>query len=170
IPAGPAAAVESAVSDAVRQGLLWLINGPASFQGKPVPAGVLTGTAQLRAPMAQLMVDRLTQDSVPEAWKDGQTTALALSVALSAKTGQSIPWAVGHIDPFGFGAFTRRPARPANGCRLPHETCSWNLRAMPAAAVLEPAALMDLVDILPDVVKATAKWSPRAKWMRGTSC
>src|SRR5207248_1126853 len=42
IPACPAAAVEAAVSDAVRQGILWLLNGPASFQGEPVPAGILT--------------------------------------------------------------------------------------------------------------------------------
>ncbi|KAF0112375.1 MAG: hypothetical protein FD149_2445 [Rhodospirillaceae bacterium] len=37
IPACPAAAVEAAVSDAVRQGILWLINGPASFCEEPPP-------------------------------------------------------------------------------------------------------------------------------------
>jgi hypothetical protein len=94
IPACSAAVVEAAVGDAVRQGLLWLLNGPASFQGEPVPAGVLTPSAQLRAPMTPLQVDQLMQDSIPEAWKDGQTTALALSVALSAKTGQPVPWTV----------------------------------------------------------------------------
>ena len=35
IPACPRAAIEAAVSDAVRQGVLWLANGPASFQGEP---------------------------------------------------------------------------------------------------------------------------------------
>ncbi len=59
IPARPAAAVEAAVLDAVRQGTLWLLNGPASFQGEPVPAGVLTGAAQLRAPMKPIAVDQL---------------------------------------------------------------------------------------------------------------
>src|SRR6202030_1160289 len=67
IPVCPAAAVEAAVADAVRQGLLWLLNGPASFQGEPVPAGVLTASAQLRTPMAPLLVDQLMQDSVPAA-------------------------------------------------------------------------------------------------------
>src|SRR5258708_9859431 len=61
---------------------------------EPVPAGVLTASAQLRAPIAPLQVDQLMHDSVPEAWKDGQTTALALSVALSTKTGQPVPWTV----------------------------------------------------------------------------
>ena len=42
IPACPPSAVEFAVSSAVSQGILWLVHGPASFQGEPVPAGVLT--------------------------------------------------------------------------------------------------------------------------------
>jgi hypothetical protein len=32
------------VPAARRQGVLWLLNGPASFQGEPVPAGLLTKT------------------------------------------------------------------------------------------------------------------------------
>jgi hypothetical protein len=94
IPVCSAAAVEAAVGDAVRQGLVWLLNGPASFQGEPVPVGVLTASAQLRPPMAPLQVDQLMQDSVPHAWKDGQTTALALSAALATKIGQPVPWTV----------------------------------------------------------------------------
>ena len=78
IPACPRAAVEAATSDAVRQGVLWLVNGPASFQGEPVAPGVLTDAAELHAPMPPLSVDRLTKDAVPEAWKDGETNALAL--------------------------------------------------------------------------------------------
>jgi hypothetical protein len=94
IPACPRAAVEAAIAEAVRQGTLWLVNGPASFQGEPVPAGVLTAAAQLQAPMPPLAVHQLMQDALPEAWKEGQTTALALSVALSGQVGRPVPWSV----------------------------------------------------------------------------
>ena len=132
-PVCSAAAVEAAVGDAVRQGLLWLLNGPASFQGEPVPAGVLTASAQLRAPMAPLQVDQLMQDSVPEAWKDGQTTALALSVALSTKTGQPVPWTV----------LRRASSNKPKG-------------AYTSSAALKASALQDLVDVLPDIIKVAA--------------
>jgi hypothetical protein len=46
-------------AEAVRLGILWLVNGPASFQSEPVPAGVLTPGAQLRAPMLPMPIDRL---------------------------------------------------------------------------------------------------------------
>ena len=44
--------------------------------------------------MLPLSVDGFTQEALPEAWKDGQTTALALSLGLSAQTGQPVPWTV----------------------------------------------------------------------------
>ncbi len=94
IPACPRAAVETAVVEAVGQGVLWLVNGPASFQGEPVPPGILSDSAELRAPLQPLPVNRLTKESAPEAWKDGQTSALALSVALSTQDGAPLPWAI----------------------------------------------------------------------------
>ena len=91
IPACPAGAVEAAIAEAVRQGNLWLLNGPASFQGEQLPAGVLTPAATLRAPLDPLSVQRLMPDAAPDAWKAGEATVLALSVALA---GHPIPWAV----------------------------------------------------------------------------
>ena len=90
----PAAAVEAAVSDAVRQGLLWLLNGPASFQGEPVPAGVLTASAQLRAPMAPLPSRPANAGFGTGGMEGWANNALALSVAFSTKTGQPVPWTV----------------------------------------------------------------------------
>ena len=94
IPACSQAVVEAVITDAVRQGILWLVNGPASFQGEPLPPGVLTQTAMLRAPMLPLPVDGFTREALPDAWKDGQTTALALSLGLSTQIGQPVPWMV----------------------------------------------------------------------------
>ena len=91
IPACPAGAVEAAIAEPVRQGNLWLLNGPASFQGEQLPAGVLTPAATLRAPLDPLPVQRLMPDAAPDAWQAGEATVLALSVALA---GHPIPWAV----------------------------------------------------------------------------
>lgn len=180
IPACPVPAVEAAISDAVRQGTLWLLNGPASFQGEPAPAGVLTAGAQLQAPMPPISVDRLMQDAVPEAWKDGQTTAFALSVALSAKSGQPIPWTVVRraIDDAikarwielatGSGSWPCEMAG-ASAVMLKQPTASGGfaeprgggyapkpIGTYASSAILEPPALQDLVDVLPDILTAAA--------------
>jgi len=177
IPACPRAAVEAAISDVVGQGILWLLNGPASFQGEPVPSGVLTASARLQAPMPPLSVERLTQESEPQAWKDEQTNALALSVALSARAGEPIPWTVLRhaID----DAIKTRwvELAPENGPR-PCEMVGASATALkqPAAegsatepqpvsklkgvytcsAGLDPSALQDLIDVLPAIVKTAA--------------
>ena len=179
IPACPRDAVEAAISDAVLQGVLWLVNGPASFQGESAPPGVLTDAAEVRAPMLPLSVDRLTKDALPEAWKDGETNALALSAALSVQGGTPIPWSIlcQAID----------DALTARWLELAPESGPWPCEAAGASAVmlktpdttkdvsdrkgdyvsvprgahtgstvLEPNELQDLVDALPDVIKAAA--------------
>lgn len=92
IPKCPRAAVEKAVSEAVAQGLLWLTNGPASLCGETVPPGVLTREATLQAPPDPLAVSDLTAETVPEAWRGGESTALGISAALSRKFGKPLPW------------------------------------------------------------------------------
>ena len=135
--------------------------------------------------MPPLLVDQLMQDSVPGAWKDGQTSALALSVALSTKIGQPVPWTVLRraIDD---AIKARWIELAANGGPWPCEMAAASTVALkqPAAsggmaqqvpggyvskpkgvytssAALQPAALQDLVDVLPDVVKAAAGVSLR---------
>ncbi len=175
IPACPRAAVEAAVSDAVRQGDLWLVNGPASIQGEPAPPGVLTDTALLRAPMPPLSVDRLTKDAVPEAWKDGRAGALALSAALSVQVGAPIPWlvicqAIGHAlearwlelasdsgpwpcEAAGAGAVTLIEPGVAESQKV-FKSLPKGMRT--GAADLEPNELQDLVDALPGAITAAA--------------
>ena len=94
IPACPQGVVEASINNAVREGTLWLVSGPASFQGEAVPAGVLTGEATLRGPMEPFTVQRLMPAGVPEAWNDGKTTVAALASALADQAGMAIPWSV----------------------------------------------------------------------------
>jgi hypothetical protein len=178
VPACPAAAVEAAMSDAIRQRVLWLVNGPASFQGEPVPAGVLTATARLFRPMSPLPIDRLVQDAVPDAWKQETTTALALSIGLSSQIGQPVPWTVLRraiddairsrwleLAPSSSGwpcdmasAATLILKRPAGGMeeREPGEYKPKPRGVYESSAVIEPSSLQDLVDVLPEIIKAAA--------------
>ena len=93
VPACEPAQVDAAVLQAVEQGLVWLTSGPASLLGEPVPAGVLSTAAILRPPPARIPVDEMMAESIPAAWRDGTTNALAVATALSTKHGATLPWA-----------------------------------------------------------------------------
>ena len=179
IPACPRVAVEAAVSEAVRQGVLWLVNGPASFQGETVLPGVLTEAAELRPPLPPLAVNQLTDDAVPEAWTDGRTNVLALSAALSVQFGAPLPWSI--LRQVLDGAFVRGwlertpdsgpwPCDPAGAAAVtliaPERKTGLGEKeegiggiptgAFTAAADLESHELQDLVDVLPDIVAKAA--------------
>ena len=180
IPACPRRVVEAAVAEAVQQGSLWLLNGPASFQGEPLPAGVLTPAATLRAPLDPLPVQRLMPDAVPDAWQEGEASVLALSVALAAQEGRPIPWTVlrrAVEDAIASRWLETTPGSGAWPCEVgaagavslrppvDFDPASVTAVTPPGAktpagygssAVLDPSALQDLVDALPDIVKAAA--------------
>ena len=92
IPKCKPAHVETAISQAVEQGLVWLTSGPASILKEPVPAGVLSATAVLRPPPERIEVAELMGDSIPDAWKNDKTNALAIATALSTQRGLILPW------------------------------------------------------------------------------
>ena len=93
VPKAGRAVVESAVCEAVAQGHVWLLSGPASILKETVPQGVLTDTATLNSPPAPISPSDLLPESLPQAWHDGGTTAIALATALSSKAGVTLPWA-----------------------------------------------------------------------------
>ena len=92
LPKCEPANVEAAVSQAVENGLVWLTNGPASILNEPVPAGVLGAAAMLHPPPERFEVHELMVEAIPDAWKDGETNALAVATALSARRGMNLPW------------------------------------------------------------------------------
>ena len=152
---------------------------PASFQGEPAPPGVLTDAAEVRVPMLPLSVDRLTKDAVPDAWKDGETNALALAAALSVQVGAPVPWPIlrraiddalvarwlalaPDSDPWpceaaGASAVTLKQADAVKDDPYKRDDpVSIPRGAHTGTAVLEPNELQDLVDALPDVVRTAA--------------
>ncbi len=94
IPGAESDTVDSAIRTAVKDGRLWLVAGSAGFCGEEIPAGLLTGDALLLAPPQPIFVMSLLPANLSDAWSEGVTTALALSLALSRKQGKPLPWPV----------------------------------------------------------------------------
>lgn len=94
IPACPSERVKEAIQLAVEGGGLWLLNGPSSFQGEALPAGLLTEMATLQAPMEPLPVQRLMPNAVADAWVAGETNVTAVTTALAGQEGNPLPWTV----------------------------------------------------------------------------
>jgi hypothetical protein len=84
--------VMTSVSEAVKTGILWLTSGPASIWAEEIPAGLLTEDTILQAPPLVISSIEVLPDSLPDAWQEEITTALAISAALSKKVGQTLPW------------------------------------------------------------------------------
>lgn len=92
IPKASRGTMETAVSEAVAAGRLWLRAGVASICGEAIPTGVLSDSAMLAAPPPAIDIYDLLPAGLPAAWKEGETTGLGLSTSLSHKTGSSLPW------------------------------------------------------------------------------
>jgi hypothetical protein len=131
--------------------------------------------------MPAVPVDRLSQDAIPDAWKDGTTTVLALSLALAAQNNnRPIPWSVMRQaiesaitsrwlelgpdsgawpgDVAGAAAVSlKAPAArgagepPPQGGYVPRPAGIYH-----ASAGLEPSAFQDFAEVLPDLLKITA--------------
>ncbi len=92
IPKARYAVVGKAVSSGVEGGSLWLLSGPASILGEPIPPGVLNPSARLSAPPPAIAPAEILPENLPNAWKDGFSSALSIASALSVKTGKTLPW------------------------------------------------------------------------------
>jgi hypothetical protein len=92
IPKAAQSVVDKAINSAVEAGLLWLLSGPASILGEPIPAGILNANARLCAPPAVIGAPEILAENLPEAWKDGETSGLSIATALSVKAGKTLPW------------------------------------------------------------------------------
>lgn len=92
IPKTGAEVINKAITAAVEAGALWLVSGPASVLAEAIPAGVLTPKAILRQPPPMIAAAEILPENLPDAWSEGQATALSVATALSQKFGQTMPW------------------------------------------------------------------------------
>lgn len=167
--------VDAAVQAGVKEGAIWLTSGPASLLGEDVPAGLVSADAVLQAPPSPISPLELLPGTLADAWRDGKTDALSIGVALSKKAGKSLPWLT--VREALDAAFRARLLdRVAGGLDWPsdYSSAAGVSIALPQAGVasgpaapptdtrasaevsLKPNQLQDFVDVLPDILKATA--------------
>ena len=65
---------------------------PASLWVEEIPAGLLTDDIVRQAPTPVISSVEVLPTALPDAWQGHLTTALAISVTLSRKVGQILPW------------------------------------------------------------------------------
>lgn len=178
IPKASAEVIEKAVTTAVEQGLIWLLSGPASVFGEPIPPGVLAPEARLHEPPRVFTAAEILPENLPEAWKDGKTTALAISTALSQKEGRTLPWksvrdvisasinarfitlAEGSEPwPSEFPSAARIKLEISTGGPLPggRGEPAPSPNVLVAAADLEPSEVQDLADLVPQLLEIKAR-------------
>ena len=94
IPEAETDTVDTAIQEAVKKGLLWLVFGPASIYAEDIPIGLLVSNAILLPPPPKLSAMDVLSERLPDAWKTDTTTALAIAAALSTKHGKPLPWKI----------------------------------------------------------------------------
>jgi hypothetical protein len=180
IPKGSQQVVERAISGAVENGSVWLLSGPSSILGETIPAGVLTPGAKLCVPPATISAAEILPENLPAAWRNEETTALAVATALSQKVGKVLPWK--SVRDVISGSLQARFTEPVEGsgtwpCEI-HAAQTVRLRVavgggpgrggggerdepprrvLAASAYLEPSQIQDLSDKIEELLKIKAK-------------
>ncbi len=170
IPKAAEGVVEKAVASAVESGLLWLLSGPASILGEPIPPGVLNDSAKLLVPPTIIAAAEILPENLPAAWKGGYASGLSVSSALSVREKKTLPWktikeAIGGALQARFLALSEKSGAwpcdfpsaqavilkpPATPPPPPPPPPGLTLRA---EADLEPSQIQDLGDIVPKLLE-----------------
>ena len=174
IPKAAIDIVDAAIQEAVEQGILWLISGPASILSEEIPAGLIQPDAQLNPPPEHLSIMDVLPERLPEAWKGETTSVLAIAVALSSKIGKPLPWNL--VQEALNGAFhAHYLERTINSKPWPcdYGDAQWIKVKIPttppptplpppppsgvlvAEADLEPSQIQDLADMMGELVEKT---------------
>jgi hypothetical protein len=179
IPKASSDVIETSVEQAVESGSLWLTNGPASILAESIPAGVLTDQALIQQPPVQIMAAEILPETLPQAWKNEETTAFSIAIALSQKFSQTLPWkTVSDVVSASLNArFTQLdPKSEKWPCEYPSaqdiilKVCEGlgagpdpgsgpdpNLNVLIARSELKPAEIQDLGDIMPKLLEMKNK-------------
>jgi len=174
IPKASQAVVDKAVSAAVEGGILWLLSGPASILGEPIPAGVLTPNATLRQPPSVVAPAEILPENLPAAWKEGTATAASIAAQLSSRFGTNLPWrAVKYVIDEALRAnflCVAEDSAPWAGdpgtAQYAKFQASKSVRPAPpptqtvvlvAASELDPSQMQDLADLVPKLLEVKAK-------------
>ena len=172
-------ALEKVITAAVEAGILWMLSGPASIWGEPIPAGVLNASAKLCPPPSAVSAAEILPENLPEAWKENVCSGLSIATALSMKAGKNLPWRA--IKDVISGALHARFLEIAEEpspwpCDFPsaqvakfkattevHKewktagTAGGLTKKMIASAELEPSEVQEMGEVMPDLLKIKAR-------------
>ena len=170
IPRCSGESVRDAVERAVRQGTVWLTNGPTSVWKEPIPYGTLDANAVLHPPPAPITPQELVEAALPGAWQDGRTNGIALAQALSRSRGAVLPWGLVR-DAIAASAASRwlRLAAGSNPAHCAYEEAGnlllerpveesqrYTVKPTTTGAALDGAQIQDLADQIPQLLSASA--------------
>ncbi len=163
--------LHQAVEAAVKEGIVWLRNGPTSVWKEDVPYGALDEGAMLLQPPEGLTPQELVEEALPGGWDDGRTSGWTLGQALSQKRGEPVPWGLLRegIDNAVVSRWlevtegsTTVGAEHAGALKLQRPTDAPEPQPSPepqvAHTLLEPDGLQDLAERLPELLSAGAGW------------
>ncbi|RPH82115.1 MAG: DUF499 domain-containing protein, partial [Nitrospiraceae bacterium] len=180
IPKADQDSLKQAISTTVENGGLWLLSGPASILGEPIPAGVLNANARLCVPPSSIAAPEILPENLPDAWKGKVCTGLSIATALSLKAGKNLPWkTVRDVITAALQARFLQIAEETSGawpCDFPAaHLAKFNVTAgipgvvsearegqylrnvLIASTELEPSQVQDLGEAMPDLLKIKAK-------------
>ncbi len=182
IPKAEQAVVETGLAAAVAEGSVWLLSGPASILGEPIPAGVLSASGKLCVPPAPIAAAEILPENLKDAWKGGVASGLSVATVLSVKAGKTLPWKTvrdvigGALQArfleleagsqawpceFPSAQFVKVKVATAGGKRGTDGTGGTGGGATPkmlvAVADLEPSQVQDLGDIVPKLLDVKNK-------------
>lgn len=176
IPKAGSEVVRKAVAAAVENGLLWLLSGPASILGEPIPAGVMNDSAELRGPPAIISAAAILPENLSSAWTNNEATGLSIATALSVKEGKPLPWKT--VRDVVNGALHARFLEVTEGCGAwpcdfpAAQTAHFRMAKTPAgggggpvpeanllvaSADLEPSEIQELGDVVPKLLQIRAR-------------
>lgn len=177
VPKASREVVDAALASAVKEGKIWLRTGPASLLAEEVPVCLLSADATLQAPPAPLSPLALLPDKLPEAWQGDASNASLLGVIVSKHQRLALPWAT--IRDAIEAAFRARviertpesgpwPCESSGAGSVKVRLVSGKTSTPPPPpplptgtrrgreGVLKPNQFQDLVDVMPELLKATA--------------
>ena len=182
IPKATSGSLEKSIAVAVENSTLWLLSGPASILGEPIPPGVLNANARLCPPPSIIAAAEILPENLPDAWKDDACTGLSVASALSMKAGKNLPWKT--VKDVISGALHARFLQIAEDpspwpCDFPSAQLAkfkvtmttdrggdvygpsggpeGGTKVLVASSDLGPSEVQDLGDIVPELLKIKAK-------------
>jgi len=179
IPKADRTSLEQAIATIVESGELWLLSGPASILGEPIPAGVLNPNARLCVPPSSIAAPEILPENLADAWKGTVCTGLSIATALSLKAGKNLPWKTvrdvinaalqarflqlaeetGNAWPCDFPAAHLAKFNVTTGVPRVSEAPEgpYLRNALVASAELEPSQVQDLGENMPDLLRIKAE-------------